>query len=168
MVVTLVVIGAVVAVIYLLVPRPDRNYVPPVDLPVAVEQAVSTGQAPVVAPATPSGWTVTSARLERAADGLPAVWQIGYLTDENTYAALHVTADPSDAWISAETANGYESGVQDVDGQQWRTFVGKDDGRTYLLSTTSDRATVIGGSAVLDDLVALARVTQGTPVSAAS
>lgn len=165
MLLTLAVIGAVVAVIYLLVPRPDQDYVPPVDVKVAVEQAVSADQAPVVEPATPQGWSVTSARLEPAGDGLPAVWQLGYLTDEDTYAALHVTAEPTADWITAATGNGYETGVQEVDGQPWRTFVGKDDGRTYLLSVTPGRATVVGGSAVLDDLVALAGATQQAPVA---
>lgn len=160
MLLTLAVVLGAVAVIYLLVPRPNRSYVPEVDLAVAAEQAREVGQAPVVEPPTPDGWTVTSARLDRAADGQPATWQVGYLTDDDTYAALRATNEASDSWISEETDNGYESGVQDVNGQPWRTFVSREDGRTYLLRSSSERATIVGGSAVLDDLVELAGLTE--------
>ena len=153
---TLAVVVAAVAVIYLLVPRPDREYVPQVDLPTVAQQAREADLAPVVEPETPSGWTVTSARLDRPHDGQPATWQVGYLTDDDTYAAVRVTDEATDRWISVETDNGYESGVQDVNGQQWRTFVSREDGRNYLLRTSPERATIVGGSAVLDDLVDLA------------
>lgn len=159
MVLTLAVVLGAVAVIYLLVPRADRSFVPPVDLPVVAQQAREADRAPVVEPATPQGWTVTSARLDPGRDGRPATWQIGYLTDEDTYAGLRVTGEATDRWISAETRNGYESGVQDVDGRQWRTFVSREDGRTHLLSTSPRSATIVGGSAVLDDLVELAAIS---------
>lgn len=156
MVLTLAVVLGAVAVIYLLVPRPDRSYVPPVDLSAAAQQAREAGRAPVVEPDTPPGWTVTSARLDPGGNGQPATWQIGYLTDDDTYAGLRVADEATDRWITEETRNGYESGVQDVDGLPWRTFVSREDGRTHLLRTSPQSATVVGGSAVLDDLVELA------------
>lgn len=156
MVITLAVILGAVGVIYLLVPRPDRTYIPTVDLPVVAEHAREIGTAPVVEPQTPQGWTVTSARLDPAKDAQPSTWQVGYLTDDDTFAAVRVTDELSDAWVKEETGDGYETGTQEVAGQPWRVFISKETGRTYLVRSSADRATVVGGSAILDDLVDLA------------
>lgn len=160
MVLTLAVILGAVAVIYLLVPRPEGSLVASVDLPAVAELAREADRAPVVEPQAPPGWQVTSARLDAGREGLPATWQVGYLTDDDTYAGIFVTEEATDRWITAKTHDGFETGVQEIEGQSWRVFTSRQDGRTHLLRTSSDRATIVGGSAVLDDLVALAAASE--------
>ncbi len=162
MVRSLAVIGAMVAVIYLLVPRPDDVEPPPVDLTGAVEVAQAAGDVPVVVPDLGDGWEVTSARRDRPSDAEPATWHLGYLTPAGGYAGLEVADDATATWLTRVTSDGTEAGVQDVDGIPWTVYESADPRRTSLVLEDGSRTTVVTGSAVLDELVELAGTVAAT------
>ncbi len=159
MVRSLAVIGAMVAVIYVLVPRPDDVEPPPVDLAGAVEVARFAGDVPVVVPDLGADWEVTSARRDRPGDAEPATWHLGYLTPSGGYAGLEVAEDVTATWLTRVTSDGTDAGVQDVDGTPWTAYESADPRRTSLVLEDGSRTTVVTGSAVLDELVELARAS---------
>jgi hypothetical protein len=156
MVRSLAVIGAVVAVIYLLVPRPAGTSAPPVDLPGAVEVAEAAGDVPVVVPDLGEDWEVTSARRDRPVDGDPATWHVGYLAPSGGYAGLEVADDVTESWVERVTSDGTPGATQDVGGTPWQVLESEEPRRTSLLLEEDGRTTVVTGSAVLDELVELA------------
>ena len=164
MVRSLAVIGAVVAVLYLLVPRPAGTSTPPVDLPGAVEVAEAAGDVPVVVPDLGADWEVTSARRDRPVDGDPATWHLGYLTPSGGYAGLEVADAVTEDWVTRVTSDGTQAGAQDVAGTPWQVYESEQPRRTSLLLEQGGRTTVVTGSAVLDELVELAEAaTEASP-----
>ncbi len=162
MVRSLAVIGVVVAVVMLLVPQPKSTYSPEVDLPAVVAAARTAGDVPVVAPATPPGWQVTSARRERAEAPLPASWHVGYLTASGGYAGLETTGAASESWIADVTIDGVDTQTtQDVAGRPWQVWQSQGEDRTSLLQgSVGGQMTVVTGTATLDELVELAGLAQ--------
>jgi len=160
MVRSLAVIGAMVAVVYLLVPRPQGALVQPVDVPGAAQVALAAGDVPVVLPELGQDWQVTSARRDRPQSGFPAGWHLGYLTPEQDYAGLEVAEAPTPAWIERATSEGVRATTQEVAGQSWTVYESEPRGvgqpRTSLVLQENDRVLVVTGSAVLDELVELA------------
>jgi len=156
MVRSLAVIGAVVAFIYLLVPRPAGTDAPPVDLTGAAEVAEAAGDVPVVVPRLGEDWKVTSARRDRSVDGDPATWHLGYVAPSGGYAGLEVAEEVPESWVARVTSDGTQAGTQDVGGTPWRVYESDDPRRTSLLLEQGGRTTVVTGSAVLDELVELA------------
>ncbi len=162
MVRSLAVIGVVVAVVMLLVPQPKSTYTPDVDLAAVGAAARTAGDVPVVAPATPIGWKVTSARRERAVAPLPASWHVGYLTGSGGYAGLETTAAASESWIADVTIDGVDTQTtQDVAGRPWQVWQSQGEDRTSLLQgSVGGQMIVVTGTATLDELVELARLAQ--------
>ncbi len=168
MVRSLAVIGAMVAVVYLLVPMPQGTLVQPVDVRGAAQVAVAAGDVPVVLPELGQDWQVTSARRDRPQSGFPAGWHLGYLTPEQDYAGLEVAAAPTPAWIERVTSEGVRATTQEVSGQSWTVYESEPRGagqpRTSLVLEENDRVLVVTGSAVLDELVELAEAASAAPV----
>ncbi len=168
MVRSLAVIGAMVAVVYLLVPRPQGSLVQPVDVPGAAQVALAAGDVPVVLPELGQDWQVTSARRDRPENGFPAGWHLGYLTPEQDYAGLEVAAAPTPAWIERATSEGVPATTQEVSGRSWTVYESEPRGagqpRTSLVLDDDDRVLVVTGSAVLDELVELAEAASAAPV----
>lgn len=162
MVRSLAVIGAFVAVIVLLVPRPQTRVIPEGDIKAAAAESVKAGDVPVIVPEVPEGWKVTSARREPAADGLPAAWHLGYLTDDEEYVGLEATLVGSDAWLADVTLDGEDVATPvDIDGVDWATFVSPKQGRVSLTSgAVGGPMVVVTGSAPRDDLAAVAASAQ--------
>ncbi len=168
MVRSLAVIGAMVAAVYLLVPRPQGQLVQPVDVPGAAQVALQAGDVPVVLPELGQDWRATSARRDRPQSGYPAGWHLGYLTPEQDYAGLEVAAAPTPEWIQRVTSDGVQASTQEVSGRSWTVFEsvpgGSGQPRTSLLLETDDRVLVVTGTAVLDELVELAEAASAAPV----
>lgn len=162
---SLAAIGAAVAVVFLLIPRPDTRVVQPVEVDVAAAGFQDTAMFELVVPAVPDGWTPTSVRFRPdSADAVPT-WHIGYLTDDERYAALEVAADATSRWIEEQTGNGESAEQVDVAGRAWQVLRSGDPVRTHLLLEDDPGAggavttTVVTGSASLDDLAVLAEAT---------
>lgn len=156
MVRSLAAIGAVVAVVVLLVPRPDVAVVQPVEVAVAARGAQPEASFDLVVPAVPQGWTATSVRFQRDSEDAVPTWHVGYLTAEEGYAALEVAAAATSAWVTDQTSDGERAERLEVGGQSWQVLRSDDPARTSLLLEQGDLTIVVTGSAVLDELVTLA------------
>ncbi len=155
MVRSLAAIGAAVAVVVLLVPRSGEPVVQPVELDAAVAAAEAAGDVPVVRPDLGDDWQLTSARRESPDGSVPATWHLGYLSPDEEYVGLEVTREATPSWVQDVTSDGEETTTLDVAGQAW-TVLASPEGRTSLLLEQPDRAVVVTGSAVLDELALMA------------
>jgi len=139
---------ALLAILWLQLPRtPDP--VKPVDWrPVATAAAAATGY-PVLAPPASWTWTATSARVEPQPDGT-TVWRAGFLTPSGDYAAVLQRGQfPQQAsrarteWVLGETRNGRDDGTAVVGGRTWARQVGDptpDERRALVAVTTAPRS----------------------------
>ena len=160
MVRSLLVIGVLVAVVVLAVPRPQGRIEQPVDVAAATEQARAL-DFDVREPAVPEGWRPNVATFEPdPVEGLPT-WSVGYLVPEESYAGVRVTRGATPAWVDGMTGRGRppEDGPaeREVAGATWQVLV-SDQGarRRSLVLVAGQQTTVVTGTAEDADLDALA------------
>lgn len=178
MVRSIVVVLAMVAVVYFMVPRTSSVERPPVDVTTnAVAVAGETGW-PVVAPeGLPDGWRATAARFDRTRLGLPT-WFVGYETPSGAYVALTQAADVTPDWLAGQTDKGARTGQRTVGGQTWDEYARADGTQNSLVRAgtgTGAVTTVLSGTAGFAEIAELAghlRVVAGdgsaTPSPSAS
>jgi hypothetical protein len=155
---TLVVVLAVVAVIYLLVPRPGRIPPAPVDVPGQAQVAApDLGFSPLVPKGLPAGWTPTAAERRTGQDGAK-VFHIGYVTDKQYYAGVEQATSVSDAWLNINDAGGKPVGTVTIDGVAWQQLEKPERTYTSLLVRRPGQVVLVtskGGG--LADATTLAR-----------
>lgn len=156
---SILVIGAIMALFVILVPRlqPDHSGV---DVVETARQLQESAGLPVSAPADlPDGWVATRAEYRRGADDL-MTWHALYETPSGGVVALNQTAAATDTWVRQTVNRTERTGEVDLDGTTWqqheregtrpqRSFVDQRDGD--LLST------VVTGDAPWDDLETFVR-----------
>ncbi len=153
---SLIVVGAVVAVVVALVPRPSAINRPPVDVAGSAREIAKESGLPISAPqGLPEGWVPTSVRYLRSTDDL-LTWHLGYTTPGDGYVALEQTADATDAWVEAQTNRARQEGTVDIAGRSWNAFApATRDQRSILLRSTEKGGltTLVTGKAPQADLV---------------
>ena len=158
MVLSMAVILALVALVLLLLPRPNAVEQPPVDVrSAAVGAAATLPFDPVVPAGLPQGWKPTSAYSKRSTDDVLA-WHVGYLTPAGEYAAVEVAAGATDAWVRAQTSAPQPTAAQrrTVAGVEWRELYREDRDRSTLLREDGGVTTLVTGGAGFEELSALA------------
>ncbi len=145
MVLSVVVIGAVVAGIYVFVPHSGSDQVKTVSYRVEVGQARRTAPYPVLAPAGLSkGWHATSVSYD-GANPRAVHWHLGFVDPDDQYVALDQSNAGAAHFIDAETRGSQHSGAQTVRGVTWQRYSG---GRYRALARTADGdTTVVYGTA---------------------
>jgi hypothetical protein len=152
------VIVGIVAVIVLVVPRPNQTPMRRVDVPtVARGAALSLTFAPAV-PAVPAGWTATSAEVRNSADGI-TTWHIGYLTADGHYASVEQAAKVTPRWEEIMDSGGLPREPQTIDGTTWEqrykdvrnvyALIHRGEGRTTMITSKDgglQNATVLARS----------------------
>ncbi|MGW1765770.1 DUF4245 domain-containing protein [Streptomyces sp. NPDC002073] len=146
MVRSLVVIGAIVALIYVVIPHDDEaDPTRVVDYRVELLTARRAAPYPLAAPVGLSDeWRATSVSYERRnADS----WHLGYLDPNDQYIAVEQSTDPSvDAYVrkvsqrAAETPATQEAGDltwQRWEGPKYRALVRKEQGVTTVVTGTA-------------------------------
>lgn len=136
--VALVVTLAVVAAVYVGVPRGALAEREPVDVAASAQAAeASLGHSLVVFDA-PSDWRANSARLEGE------MWRVVYAPPTG-YVRVAQRVDAPENWASAELGNVTPTGEVTIDGIVWDeyTAIGGDDTVTYAIATDA------GGDAIL-------------------
>ena len=119
---SLLVIGALLALVYFMVPRVNSIGGPPVDVHAsAVEVARDSGWPISEAVDLPEGWTTTSARYVRGTDGL-MTWHAGYQAPSGNYVAVEQTKDATQEWVSAQTNRARKIGELEAGGVTWTKF----------------------------------------------
>jgi hypothetical protein len=151
----------VVALIFLVVVRPQSIEREPVDWKAGARDAQSQFDVPLAAPSLPDGWTANRAEPgDPAADGVQT-WQIGFLTPSGQYIGLVQGVDANPSWVAQQTERADGAGTVTIDGTDWDAYDRRDvddpGNLAYALVATFDRSTVIlGGTATDEEFATLA------------
>lgn len=151
----------IVALIVLVVVRPQNVEREPVDYAAIAADAQGESDVPLVVPQLPEGWSANRAELVGAgADGVQS-WQIGLLTPSGQYIGLVQGIDANDTWVSEQTARSEATDRTELGGTSWNVYDRRDvsdpGNLAYVLVTTSGRSTVVlGGTAADEEFAVLA------------
>lgn len=122
MVRSLIVIGALMALIWFMTPRVNSLGGPVVDVHgTALTVAQDSGWPISEAVALPKDWKTTSARYVKGTDGL-MTWHAGYQAPSGNYVAVEQTRDASQGWVDAQTNRARRIGEVKVAGLTWAKF----------------------------------------------
>jgi len=116
---SLAVIAGIVAVLVLVVPRPNSVPLVAVDVVATAEGAAKTlGWQPAIPQNLPAGWKATNAYVNNSGEGI-LTWHIGYLTADGHYASLEQAAKVTARWEEILTSGGTSRQPQTIDGTIW-------------------------------------------------
>ena len=129
---------------------PDDKPVQEVDWRSVLAVAREQSPYPVLAPTSlPSGWRATRATWVETGDphlnGDPSVrnlWQLGFLTPEDTYLSLGQGDEQIEDFIAEQTRAGTADGESTIGGQSWQRRVSP-DGRTRSLVRQDPQSTAV-------------------------
>jgi hypothetical protein len=155
MVRTLAVIIAFVAVIVLLVPRPNEVRQPDVD-PAAAATSARPGLSfvPAVPVGLPEGWSARTAKVQVGTDDV-ATWLLQYQTPGGAYGALRQARSATPDWEARQVTDGRENGTVRVGGYDWVVRSRPDRGITSWVLRREDLTTVVTGTATAAELTTL-------------
>ncbi|MGS2590144.1 DUF4245 domain-containing protein [Streptomyces hebeiensis] len=150
MILSMAVIGAVVAVIYVFIPHDDEAApVQPVDYRVELLTARRAAPYPVLAPAgLPEGWKATSVSYKTESDD---AWHLGYLDPDGEYVAVEQSTAPPRKYVPEVSRKAADSGrTQQVADEEWQRW----EGPKYdaLVRTEGGATTVVTGTASFERL----------------
>lgn len=157
MVLSIAVIGVVVAGVYVFIPRSGHDPVHPVSYRVELEQTRGVAPYPVAAPAgLGRQWRATSVWYD-GSNARSAHWHLGFIDPEGQYASVDQSNAHPAGFISSVTQQSHRTGAQSVAGATWARYSG---GRYRALARTTAGAhggtTVVFGTAPYAQLATLA------------
>lgn len=148
---------AIVMVIVWLNPQQKaEEYRQPVNVAAIAQNATEVAKFTPIAPPLPSGWFPNYARWNGAGTDGVAFWDVGIVTQANTFIALKqsITANPT--WVAAQTANAPVTGKRTIDGVDWEIRdPGKGD-KSLVLSRGIDTV-ILKGTADFKEFDVLAK-----------
>jgi hypothetical protein len=166
MVRSLVVIVAVMAVVFFMVPRVNSISQPPVDVLTNASSVRDTTGWPIEVPVgLPDGWKPTAVRYVRSTDGL-MTWHVGYQSPAGTYVALEQTRGGTNDWVRAQTNRAPAGGTVTIEGTPWTKYVRADKVQNSLVDRPADPAelaTVVTGTGTFEELTAFVEHLQPVP-----
>lgn len=151
---------AVVAVIILVVVRPDAAPREPVDFRTIATE--SDASAPLAVPDLSPDWKSNSAIYDAEASDGVANWYVGFITPQQQFIGMRQGIDANPTWLSNQLAGVASTGSMTVDGVTWDVYDRrdtKDPGNlAYAMSTVGTRSTwVIYGTAPESEFTELAK-----------
>jgi Protein of unknown function (DUF4245) len=156
MVLSVAVIGVVVAGIYLFVPHSASGSGPVQTVSYRVElgQARRAAPYPVAGPVGLSpDWRATSVNYD-GSNPKSADWHLGFLDPQNQYISIDQSNSEAASFVSTTTQQSHRVGTQNVAGTTWQRYGG---GRyRALVRTTGGVTTMVDGTAPYDQLARLA------------
>lgn len=155
---SMVVIVALVAIVYVAVPRPQGRITQPVDVGTTVAEASEAGVS-LDAPQVPRGWTANlSTFAPDPQEGLPTL-SLGWVLPDGTFVGVRAARGATPTWTAGATGDGRaddDAGPVTLDGRGWQQLVGEEDDRRRSLVLGADGATgttyVVTGTAPQADL----------------
>ncbi|MCB5909735.1 DUF4245 domain-containing protein [Streptomyces pinistramenti] len=161
MVLSLAVIGVLVAAIYIFIPHDDsssaeKSAVKTVDYRVEVTTARRAAPYPVAAPEGLSkDWRATSVSYKASSDGKGGAWHLGMLDPEEDYVAVEQSDAPAEKFIKDVTLGAAKAkGKQAVGSKKWDRYKG--DQYNALVHEEPGVTTVVTGTAPYGRLADLA------------
>jgi hypothetical protein len=156
MVRTMAVIVGVVAVLVLIVPRPNEVTQPDVDAAAAARTArIGLGFEPAVPVGLPSGWAARTATSLVGTDDVE-MWSLQYRTPAGDYGSVRQARDATPAWEARQVTDGREDGTVTIAGQPWVVRSRTDRGITSWVLRAGDLTTIVTGTASATELETLA------------
>ncbi|MDI3403628.1 DUF4245 domain-containing protein [Streptomyces sp. B-S-A6] len=154
MVLSLAVIGAVVAFIYIFIPHDEsQSPVQTVSYDVELATAKRAAAYPVLAPeGLDKDWRATSVRFK--ADERDH-WHLGFHSDNGGYFAVEQSTERAPVFVDQVTRGAEQTGrTERIDGSAWTRY----EGETYdaLVRTEKGATTVVTGSASFETLARVA------------
>ncbi|WP_336632604.1 MULTISPECIES: DUF4245 family protein [unclassified Microbacterium] len=147
----LLVTVAVVAVVYLGVPRGSLAEPEPVDVAASAQTASASLGHPLIVPVAPADWRANSARLEGGMWRVVYAWPSGYLR-------VAQGIDAPEGWATRQLGGVAPTGHVTIDGIDWDEYViaGRTDTVSYALSTTAGTDTILvyGATGAADAAIA--------------
>jgi Protein of unknown function (DUF4245) len=129
---TMLVVLAVVAVIWALVPRPSRIVQPGADVAGAAAAASQQlGFTPLIPQGLPSDWVATEAAVRNGADGIKD-FHIGY-TSPQGQAGVEQATRLTSYWLKINDSGGTPTGTVLIDGLHWQRIDKTERQQTSLL-----------------------------------
>jgi hypothetical protein len=151
----------VVALIVLVVVRPQSIERDPVDYVKIAAEAQVDFDVPLAVPRLPDGWWANRAEpVDAGTDGVRS-WQIGLITPSTQFIELVQGIDANDTWLSQETERSEATGRTLIGDTAWIVYDRRDaanpGNRAYaLVSTFGDSTVVLGGTATDAEFATLA------------
>ena len=159
MVRSLLVIGALMALIWFMVPRVNTLGGPVVDVhSTAVDVAEQSGWPISEAVELPKDWKTTSARYVRGTDGL-MTWHAGYQAPSGNYVAVEQTRDATRAWVEAQTNRARRVGELEAAGTTWVKYERGGKVQNSLVDRrtgSGELTTLLTGTATFEELAFVA------------
>ncbi len=154
MVLSMAVIGAVVAVIYVFIPHNEKaDPVKAVDYRVELVTARRAAPYPVAAPeGLPKGWKPTSVTYSGADS---SAWHLGFLDPDGEYVAVEQSTEPAGKYIPKVSQQAASTGkTQQLKGETWQRW----EGAKYdaLVREAKGSTTVVTGTASMARLAEMA------------
>jgi hypothetical protein len=153
---SLVVIGALMALVILIVPRVNSISQPPVDVAGTAKSVAAQTKWPLQIPVgLPDGWRATSVRYVRSTDGV-MTWHAGYVTPDNQSVAVEQAMEPTAGWVRAEVNRAAVVGTVDAGGLTWTKYVRDAKVQNSLVHNGAmpgtDLTTIVTGTGTFDQL----------------
>lgn len=155
---SLVVIVALMALLFMLVPRITAISTGAVDATATARGVVAQNGWPLeVATDLPDGWTVESARHVRTDNGAMA-WFVAYRTPAGNHVSLEQMKEGSADWIKAEVNRSIEVDSRTIDGRDWIAYErqsGTQNSLVHEAIAEGELTTLVTGSGSFDELTTL-------------
>ena len=152
---TLAVILGCVAVLVLIVPRPNEVRQPDVDAAGAARTArASLGFEPAVPAGLPAGWAARRSEVQVGTDRV-RMWSLQYWTGRG-YASVRQARGATPGWEARQVTDGREDGTVTVAGREWVVRSRTDRGITSWVLRAGGLTTVVTGTASAAELETLA------------
>ncbi|MBN9175931.1 MAG: DUF4245 family protein [Microbacterium sp.] len=136
----LIVTVAVVAVVYLGVPRGSLAEPEPVDVAAAAAQVSASLDHTILVPTVPADWRANSARVEGQ------MWRVVY-APASGYVRVAQAIDAPDGWVQTELGGYAPTGSVTISGIDWDEYripsAGRTDSVSYALATDAGTDVVL-------------------------
>lgn len=117
---------AVVALIFLVVVRPNSSQRDAVDYRAVAAESQGSVNATLAAPELPTGWSSNRAQLDTGdSDGVTA-WRVGFLTPATQYLALDQGLDANASWVATLLDGAHQTGTTTIAGVEWQVYDRRD------------------------------------------
>lgn len=146
MLLSLAVIVGLVALLLVLVPRPNKIPQRAVDVTAAVAGASAELGFTPADPDLPAGWTARTADVQEATDGVPT-WHLTYTSPSGRYVGVQQAANATPAWEARQVTDGREEGTVAVGGRTWVVRSRTDRGITSWVLREPPVTTIVTGTA---------------------
>lgn len=119
LVIALVASLGVVALLIMIVVRPDQGpLAPPTDYRSAAAAAQSTFDEPLLVPDLPDDWRANRAEIDTGSDGIRS-WQVGFVTPAQQYISTAQGIDANPTWVAAQIRDAKAVDTMTIGGVEW-------------------------------------------------